>query len=69
MVPPCATNGHGRDVIDFVRLTGTSWAFDLASLMIALQDLEADLLPGSAVPRFPSHVEVRPMRQRRTRSR
>jgi hypothetical protein len=39
MVPPRSTERHGKDVIDFVRLTGTSWTSDLASLAVALEYL------------------------------
>ena len=56
MIPPGPTQRHGEDVIDLAGLTGTSWSLDLASVMIALEYLEADLLPGSAVPGLPSHV-------------
>jgi hypothetical protein len=56
VIPPGSIHGDGRDVIDFVRFTGTSWSLDLASVVVALKYLEPDLFPGAGVPRLPSHV-------------
>jgi hypothetical protein len=56
MIPPGPTQRHGEDVIDLAGFATTSWSLNLASMMIALEYLEADLLPGSAVPRLSSHV-------------
>ena len=55
MIPPGSTKRHGEDVIDLAGFATTSWSLDLAPMMIALEYLEADLLPWSAVPRLPSH--------------
>jgi hypothetical protein len=56
VVPPCTAEGDRQDVIHLARLACASWSFDLASVPIALEYLEAYLAPGSLVPRFPSHA-------------
>ena len=55
MIPPGPAHRDGEDVIDLAGVALASGAADLASVMIAFEDLEADLLPGSGVPGLPSH--------------